>query len=90
MGRHQLSERLTALITPYRSQTNTLDAYRALTTIAVLAWNLSLQSDSEHEHHIAKAIRQASLPDASTFRHMVSSLIQRKRHLFPDDARLIA
>ena len=85
-----LSERLTALIAPYRSQANTLDAYRALTTIAVLAWNLSLQPDSAHERYIAKAIPQGNLSDAGTFRNIVSHLIERKRHVFPDDPRLIA
>jgi hypothetical protein len=89
-GLPPLSERLKALVAPYRSQANTLDAYRTLTTIAVFAWNLSLLPGSEHEHHIAEAIRQGNLPDADTFRSIVSNLSERKRHHFPDDARLIA
>jgi hypothetical protein len=89
-GLPPLSERLTVLIAPYRDEAKTLHAYRALTTMAVLAWNLCLRPEANHERYIAKAVVRADLPDPGIFRGIVSDLMQRKKQLFPDDARLIA
>ena len=85
-----LSERLVTLMAPYRDEATTLHAYQALSAMAVLNWHLSSRPDSEHEHHIARAIRRANLPDPAIFRSIVTDLIQRKKRLFPDDSRLIA
>lgn len=86
----RLSERLVALMAPYRDEATTLRAYQALCAMAVLAWHLSLLPEAEREHEIARAVRDTAIPDPAMFRGIVDSLIQRKLSLFPEDTRLIA
>ena len=89
-GFSPLSERLAAIMAPYRHEATSLHKYRVLAEIAVLAWNVSTLPQGEYERQIAEGIRRADLPDPDMFRDILRVLIHRKKTLFPDDARLIA
>lgn len=88
-GLPPLSERIVALLAPYRNEATTLHDYQVLCDMAVLAWHLSSLPETEREREVIRAITDG-IPDPGMFRDIVADLIQRKVSLFPEDTRLIA
>ncbi len=92
-GMIKLSDALQQLFEPLRPGEMSPEALRSLATLTSMAWNLSLFPEEEQAQTL-KTMSETlarSVPggDVHVFRNIITSLVARKRELFPDDRRVV-
>lgn len=89
-GEIKMSEALIALMQPYLDSAETLNAYRNLASMAAIAWNNSVlppEAQMKPSELINKLDMQAE--DLLLMEELLTSLMKRKKELFPDVQRMI-
>ena len=85
----RLSEALGKLIEPYSHEADSLDSFKALVALGVLAWNFAFFPEVERDKYLSDDMRELDVPDPKMFRSLIQGLIVRKQRLFPHDRRII-
>ncbi len=89
----KMSEVLENFVEPYMEHADTLDAYRKLIGIAIIAWNAALLQGAEREKMLEDAYRRlipaADKQARADFQSIVVALILRKERYFADNRRAI-
>ena len=86
----KVSTRLNQLIEPHLDlEEETLDSYKALVVLGIMAWNFSLLPSEERSDYVRKAVREAVARGFPLTERWLNDLIARKLRLFPSDERLI-
>lgn len=88
-GTAPMSQVLAEFIEPWGADAATDFRYRALVSMAVFAWNLSLLPEQVQEQVLATAAAMAPA-EVPEFRAMIEELLERKRNAFAQDQRFIA
>jgi hypothetical protein len=87
----KMSEVLEDFVEPYLEHADTLDAYRKLIGIAVIAWNAALLQGAEREKVLEDAYRRlipaADKQARADFQSIVEEMILRKERYFADNRR---
>jgi hypothetical protein len=89
-GEIKMSEALIALMEPYLDSIETLNAYRNLASMAAIAWNNSVLPP-EAQMKPSELINKLDMPaeDLPLMEELLTSLLKRKKALFPDVQRMI-
>ena len=86
----KISTRLNELIEPHLDlEEETLDSYKALVVLGIMAWNFSLFPPEERTAYVRKAVRSAVASGFPLTERWLNDLIARKLRLFPSDERFI-
>jgi hypothetical protein len=88
-GRSDIPDKLVQLVVPLLGQGISLEAYRNIVILGMLAWNRTVLSDEDGEKMLREAVKPASPEDEQPFRDLLDQLTQRKLQLFPGDRTLI-
>jgi len=88
-GRAKISESLIDLIRPFSTDGADLEQFRGLVAIGAIAWNLAIMDDESLDEAL-QLFADESIHDREFFESLVTSLVLRKRQLFPDDRRIVA
>jgi len=87
--RVSMSDALSTLVEPYAELAETEEAFRAVLTLGMLAWNATLLPEEERKDAVEEAV--GKLPEG--FREdraqIIGELMTRKERLFPENRRLI-
>jgi hypothetical protein len=86
----KISTRLNELIEPhFDAEEETLDSYKALVALGIMAWNFSMSPPEERITYVRKTVRAAVARGYPLTEGWLNDLIARKLRLFPSDERLI-
>lgn len=85
----KMSEVILDFIAPYVPAAQSEGRYRALVSIAVVAWNASFFPPLERRRLVDSVIDQAMPDDAEDAKLVIEELVQRKERYFSDNKRMI-
>jgi hypothetical protein len=86
----KISTRLNELIEPHLDlEEETVDSYKALVVLGIMAWNFSLFPPEERITFVRNAVRSAVANGFPLTERWLNDLIARKLRLFPSDERFI-
>ena len=90
-GEVKMSAIVLDFVEPYAKHTKTPEAYQTLIRIAMIAWNVALLPETEHEAMIDIPItnQHLSRADRKEIRNLLEGLIERKNKHFADYNRAI-
>jgi hypothetical protein len=92
-GQEKMSEVLEEFVAPYRDQTDSEDAFRALLHLGMLAWNAAMLPEDERQDVVEELLREgfSSAPKKvqAEAREIVENLIRRKQEHFAANQRPI-
>jgi hypothetical protein len=92
-GKEKMSEVLEAFVEPYRDAAKTFQAYQALITVGIVAWNAALTPKNKRRGMLDDALEAAFPSDdpvnRQIFQGIVNELVERKERHFPENKRFI-
>jgi hypothetical protein len=92
-GEAKMSEVLGQFVEPYLDEARTQHQRETLFSLAVIAWNLALMPDSDHQSFMDEVIKQGLVKQGSLVQHdlehLLDELVTRKRTFFADNQRYI-
>jgi hypothetical protein len=88
-GKKKMSEVILDFIGPYLPAAQSEERYRALLSVAVVAWNASLFPPSERSRILNSVIDKAMPYGSEDTKLVIEELVQRKERYFSDNKRMI-
>jgi len=92
-GLEKMSDVLEEFVAPFADSANTMDAYRQLLTLGVLAWNVALLPEDERERMIRASLHAEAVgipaDSRAAVRGLVDALVVRKELCFRRNRRFI-
>jgi hypothetical protein len=88
-GKKKMSEVILDFMAPYLPAAQSEERYRALLSVAVVAWNASLFPPLERRRMLDSVIDKAMPKGGEDTKLVIEELVQRKERYFSDNQRMI-